>query len=218
MDDIDTMDNRRRRFFEDGGICARFEERGDDLIEFEEIASIIADLNGVPFDAVLRRFLFSVGQGGLGWRHRDIRRVDRLVDLTDFPFSPGQYPLRPSILTVQKRPLRMRARRSVWVDWLRAQGWQLPPDFERRATKEQPAPPEGEIAQQRRKGPVPGTADTIAKERRKLFLEIDEYVKKRHISPSMAAAFISYKQKLPGRGTDQNNKAELVRQYKKERT
>jgi hypothetical protein len=111
----------------------RFERREDHLIEAGVIAEWVAALHPRHTRrVVLRRFVLSVTHGGFGWRwYGERRAVARLVDLVNidpgsFGFEPGQYPLRPTVLTVEMNPNGMRAPRSVWLEWLRAQELPVP--------------------------------------------------------------------------------------------
>ena len=69
----------------------------------------------------------------------DRRSIRDLLDLHNFNQYPaaGQYPLRPSLQTVEMYPEAMRARRSIWVQWIAAQGWPVPPELHKTATKDE---------------------------------------------------------------------------------
>jgi hypothetical protein len=123
---------RRARFFSDGGLCDRYESRGDHLVQFHEIVNwLTSTVPGLNRDAVIARFRFSAKNHGLG-RHGRRQTIELLVDLDDFSSAPrGMYSLRPSYIRVETFPEAMRARRSVWVQWLQAQGWPVPPELGR---------------------------------------------------------------------------------------
>src|SRR6516225_8551348 len=87
----------------------RFERLGDPLVEFNDIVNWL-EVAGLSRGGVIQRFRSSVKFGALGWRHYGRRSaVARLLDLASFSRFPcGQYPLRPSVLTVEMQPLQMR--------------------------------------------------------------------------------------------------------------
>ena len=116
------------RFFGPCGICDMYERRGDQLIQFGDIAAYVADAApDMTRAGVSRRFLLSVKMGWFGRRwSRGV--IDRLIDLDSRP-DRVSHSLRPSYLTVEAAPLLMRARRSVWVAWLKAEGWPVPQAF-----------------------------------------------------------------------------------------
>jgi len=122
---------RMSRFLEVGGLCEAYEHRGDDLIQFHDIANLLADMvqPAVNRDAVIRRFLFSARTGLFG-RHGPRQTVEQLIDLDDFSAPRGRYSLRPSYIRVEASPERMRAPRSVWARWIKALGWSVPPELE----------------------------------------------------------------------------------------
>ena len=67
----------------------------------------------------------------------------------------------------------------------------------------------------RRKGPVPGTTDKVAQERRKLFPDIKARLERG--AKSVTAAVQELKEALlPGNGTLENKRAALVKLYKRE--
>jgi hypothetical protein len=111
-------------------VYERFERLGDPLFEFNDIVNWL-EVAGLSREAVIQRFRSSVKFGALGWRHYGRRRaVLRLLDLASFSRFPcGQYPLRPSVLTVEMQPLQMRMPRAVCVAWLRAQAWPVPSEL-----------------------------------------------------------------------------------------
>lgn len=132
---------RIARFFEAGGICDAYERRGDQPVQFYDIANLMADtVPALSRDAVIRRFLFSAKTGWFG-RHGPRQTIEQLIDLDNFP-PRGRYSLRPSYLRVEASPEYMRAPRSVWARWLKALGWPVPPEleFERSGTGS-PLPP-----------------------------------------------------------------------------
>ncbi len=137
---------RAARFFGDGGLVERYERLGDELMQAGVIASLVADMvPGLSADAVIRRFVFTAKSGAFGLRHYPKRRVVAdLVDLDSYgSFAPSSYPLRPSTFTVEMAPRLMRARRSVWVHWLRSQGWPVPPGLaDSIMIEHEPAPPD----------------------------------------------------------------------------
>ena len=111
----------------------RFERIGDELIQLDEMARVLATMMaGLTYEAVVERLVFSARRGFFGFHEpgRARHAVRDLLDLNNFPlFQPTQYPLRPSVLTVTMAPQLMWARRSVWVRWIRAQEWPVPPDL-----------------------------------------------------------------------------------------
>lgn len=123
---------RRKKRFD--GIVARYEQIGDPLIELNDIAqNLAATLPGVTSAMVAQRLVSSAKLGafptprtGFG-REPNRSAVRGLIDLYSLyevpPFPPSQYPLRPSLLTIEAAPLAMRARRSILIQWLRSQGW-----------------------------------------------------------------------------------------------
>jgi hypothetical protein len=125
------IERRKKRF---DGIVARYEQIGDLLIEFNDIAqNLTATIPGITSAMVAQRLVSSAKLGafptprtGFG-REPNRSAVRGLVDLYSLyaepPFPPGQYPLRPSLLTIEAAPLAMRARRSILIQWLRSQGW-----------------------------------------------------------------------------------------------
>jgi hypothetical protein len=132
---------RAKRLFR---ICDRFQQRGDHLVQFGDIADWLTNAKlELSRSAILQRFIFSAKNGGFGWRRRKFtdrfgnryevgRRpaVARLIDLDSYgSFAPGCYVLRPSALTVETIPQLMRAPRSVWVEWLQTQEWPVPPEL-----------------------------------------------------------------------------------------
>jgi len=120
---------RRQRFIGNAGLCERFERRGDNLLQFNDIVNwLTAGVGpGLARDAIIRRFVFSAQNGGFGWRRYGSRRaVADLIDLDRVDTAAGQYPLGPSAFTVEMRPEDMRAPRTVWVKWLQTQGLPVP--------------------------------------------------------------------------------------------
>jgi hypothetical protein len=111
--------------------------KSDELITFRDIVALLAGPDQLAIRRLIDRFIaevkigaFPVPRAGL---YRD-RRVKALVDLYSLDLIPsfdaGQYPLRPSVFTAHSVPLEMRARRSVWVQWIRAHpGWSVPPSL-----------------------------------------------------------------------------------------
>jgi hypothetical protein len=121
---------RMERFFGIGGLCDRYERRGDHLVQFHDIADLVTDtVPTVSREIVVRRFLFSAKVDWFG-RHGPRRTIEQLIDL-DCSFAPrGRYSLRPSYIRVEASPELVRAPRSVWARWLKAQGWPVPPELE----------------------------------------------------------------------------------------
>jgi hypothetical protein len=119
----------RGRFFSDGGLYDRYERLGDHLVQFGEIVDqLTATVPGLSRDAVIRRFLFSAKNhwfGRYGWR----QTIEQLIDLDNRGVPCGMYSLRPSYIRVEAHPKLMRARRSVWAQWIQAQGWPVPPEL-----------------------------------------------------------------------------------------
>jgi hypothetical protein len=138
---------RAARFTDRGGLYERFERfqdglgglgfgrrsgsgpveerRGNGLVEFRDVVRWLVSV-GIDRTVVIERFLLSARHGEFG-RRGPQERIDRLFDLGGFCiFAPGQYPLRPSYITVEESPESMRARRSVWAKWIQDQGWPLP--------------------------------------------------------------------------------------------
>jgi hypothetical protein len=124
---VEAGERRWRRFFGADGVVERYERRGDCLVQFGDIAGWLAS-NGLSRGAAIDRFVLAAKHGIFGWRDYGPRRrgVASLIDLDGREFPPGQYPLRPSALTVERRPELMRALRSVWAEWLRSEGWPMP--------------------------------------------------------------------------------------------
>jgi hypothetical protein len=129
---IKMVDRRCRLIFK---VIESYENRNDELIELNEIAPRLADMvPGLSVNAVIRAFLSSVKRGGFGFRMCGPRKyprraVQHLADLGSFDALPKQWVIRPNVSTVEGCPLAMRARRSVWVVWIRAQGWPVPPEI-----------------------------------------------------------------------------------------
>jgi hypothetical protein len=99
--------------------------RGNGLVEFRDVVRWLVSA-GIERSVVIVRFLLSARHGEFG-RRGPQERIDRLFDLGGYSiFAPGQYPLRPSYITVEASPESMRARRSVWAKWVQDQGWPLP--------------------------------------------------------------------------------------------
>jgi len=123
---------RAARFFRDGGICERYERRGDHLVQFHDILNLLPDkVLGLSQDAIIRSFLFSAKNHWFG-RHGRRQTIEQLIDLDDFSNAPpSMYSLRPSYIRVVTYPRGMRARRSVWAQWLQAQGWPVPAELAR---------------------------------------------------------------------------------------
>jgi hypothetical protein len=126
--------NRGKRFIGPDGLVQKFENSGDPLFELHEIAALVIIVAGpdLSYQRIVERFKASVAFGSFGFRYYGDRRAVRdLVDLHNYnQFPAGQYPLRPSTLTVEASPQLMRARRSVWVRWLTALGWPVPPELQ----------------------------------------------------------------------------------------
>jgi hypothetical protein len=149
-----TLVARRRgkRFFGASGLCERYEQIGDELIEFGQIVELLtvahADLDAVR---LTRLFVVSTQLGafptpgtGLG-RHPARSAVRGLLDLVSRRGpAVGQYPLRPSLLTVEMAPAAMRARRSDWVQWLRSQDLPVPAMLAHRLTIDHRSAPSAE--------------------------------------------------------------------------
>jgi hypothetical protein len=121
------------------GLVQKFEDSGDPLIELGLLATLAAGPGLTP-QQVTQRLVLSAELGafpvpGTGFRYYGDRRAVRdLLDLYSFMHpvvqpASGQYALRPSLYTVQATPGLMRARRSVWVRWLTALGWPVPPEL-----------------------------------------------------------------------------------------
>jgi hypothetical protein len=121
---------RMARFFGTGGLCDRYERRGDHLVQFDDIADLVTDtVPTISREAVVRRFLFSAKVDWFG-RHGPRQTIEQLIDL-DCSFAPrGRYSLRPTYIRVEASPEIVRAPRSVWARWLKAQGWPVPPELE----------------------------------------------------------------------------------------
>jgi hypothetical protein len=118
-------------------IEAGYKQRGDPLIKFGKIVeNLVASVPGLTEAMVRQRFLDTVERGdfpllGSGFRREpDRRAVNALIDFhSEKVFVPGQYPLRPGTLTIKAAPLEMRARTSVWPQWIKAQGWPVSPEL-----------------------------------------------------------------------------------------
>jgi hypothetical protein len=137
-DELEQEERRQRRakrFFGAGGLCERYERTGDALIEFDTIVGLVTashpDLNAIQ---LIRLFIISTQLGafplpGTGFGRQPDRSVVRgLVDVFNLrAFALGLYALRPSLLTIEAAPLVMRARRTTWVRWLKAQDLPVPP-------------------------------------------------------------------------------------------
>jgi hypothetical protein len=139
---IDPHEIPLRRAARINGIFEHYERIGDEFIELHEIArQLSVTVSDFSYEAAIQHFKFSVKLGGFpapgtGFREyrvqgRLVRRaVKDLLDLHNFDrFEPADYPLRPSTLTAQTSPQAMRARRSVWVRWIRAKGLPMPPEL-----------------------------------------------------------------------------------------
>jgi hypothetical protein len=131
--------SRGRRFIGSNGLIAKFERSGDPLLELQFLAALVAGPGLTP-QQVIQRLVMSAELGafpvpGTGFReYGDRRAVRDLLDLHSFVHpvaqpTSGQYALRPSLLTIQTTPGAMCARRSVWVRWLTALGWPVPPEL-----------------------------------------------------------------------------------------
>ena len=117
---------RYDRFFGAGGLCDRYERNGNHLVQFCEIANwLTARVPGLTRDAVTVSFLSAVKNDWFG-RHGARGTIKQLIDLDCGSAPPGKYSLRPSGLRVQQCPELMRARRSVWTEWLMAEEWSVP--------------------------------------------------------------------------------------------
>jgi hypothetical protein len=122
---------RGARFFSDGGLCDRYERRDDYLVQFHEIVNWLTyTVPGLSRDAVIGIFRFSMKNHGFG-RHGPRQTIEQLIDLNNRDAPAGLYPLRPSGLRAEACPEFMRARRSVWAQWIQAQGWPVPPELAR---------------------------------------------------------------------------------------
>ena len=122
---------RARRFFSDGGLCDRFEKLGDQLVQFGNLVKwLLSIVPGLTEEVIPARFRFSVEHGGFG-RHGARRTIERLIDLDDYSGAPrGMYSLRPSSFRAAwGAPRLMRARASVWAEWLETQGWPVPSEL-----------------------------------------------------------------------------------------
>jgi hypothetical protein len=126
---------RSARLIAHGGLAANFERIGDRLITLGEIACQLADtVPGLAYEVVVRRFVFSVRNGGFGFRwYGDRQAVTNLLDMHSFASryapEPTSYVLRPSVHTVAMAPQVMLARASIWAKWLPKQGWPVPPEL-----------------------------------------------------------------------------------------
>jgi hypothetical protein len=129
---------RERRLDRFNGLFVRHMQIDDELWGTDQVARRLADTVPGGYSAVIERFRFSVKAGGFGphpalrWYGPRRRAAVHLLDVWSVvgrPFEPGQYPLRPSTLTVEIMPQAMLARRSVWAHWIAAQGWPVPPEF-----------------------------------------------------------------------------------------
>lgn len=128
--DPDIAVRRGKRFFGDGGLCERYERRGDELVQFGDLLNwLITAVPGLDQKIALLRFRFSVRHGG--FCRRGLRRtIEHLVDLDDYSNAPcGAYSLRPTGSRADYAPLLMRARASVWAEWLKKQGWPVPAEL-----------------------------------------------------------------------------------------
>lgn len=120
---------RSQRFFSAGGLMERYERLGDDLVQYGDIATwLVTAEPGLNYKGAIDRFVTSVKHGGFGWRYYGKRRaVAKLIDLDGRAHQPpAKYRLRPSSLTVEMCPELMRARGSVWAQWLRTENWPVP--------------------------------------------------------------------------------------------
>jgi hypothetical protein len=122
---------RRKERFD--GVCAGYEQRGDELLEFVTVVELLTEAPSDLTPARLtRRFTLSVQLGhfpklGAGFcRGPEGRAVRGLIDLNLGRVAPGQYSFRPSVVVVEAAPLRMRAPRSTWVAWIGSQDWPVP--------------------------------------------------------------------------------------------
>jgi hypothetical protein len=127
LDRIECASRRFQRFFGSGGLVEKFEQIGY-LVQFGDVAEWLGvHVPGIARADAIKLFVLAARHGELGWRDYGERRaVAELIDLDGHEFDPGQYPLRPSALTVEMRPASIRARRSVWARWLKSQGWPVP--------------------------------------------------------------------------------------------
>jgi hypothetical protein len=145
--DPEIIHSRIKRFFGDGGLCALFEKLGDPLVQFDRIVEWL-ESTGLNRSAIIARFRFSVEYGGFGW-HGTRRRVKNLLDLDSYGSSPpGRYRLHPRSLEAQMFPRLMRARASVWVEWLKHQGWPVPIELTSMRSNNTTAAPPQAIEQQ----------------------------------------------------------------------
>ena len=109
LDNIDLSPRRYQRFFGAGGICERYEQCGDHLVQFCEIADwLINAVPGLSRDAVERLFVLSARNHWFG-RHGPRQTIERLIDLDDITAPRRMYSLRPSGLRVEAAPELMRA-------------------------------------------------------------------------------------------------------------
>jgi hypothetical protein len=138
--DLDAEEKRSRMIlrrwdllFGRAGLVARFERRyGDPLLELREVAELIAGPD-FPHAQVIRRFVVDAKLGFFGFRDSaDARGYERrgmrdLIDLFNFnQFPPGEYFLRPSLLTVEGAAVAMRATRPTWRRWIEMLGRPVP--------------------------------------------------------------------------------------------
>src|SRR5579863_8715371 len=124
---------RMRRFFGADGICHQYEKSGDQLVQFGDVVEhLVSAVPGLNRRDAIRRFRFSVQHGGFCFRdygpHR--RTVSLLIDLDNYSAAPPTlYSLRPVPRRAAEAPELMRATRSTWAGWFKAQGWSVPPEF-----------------------------------------------------------------------------------------
>jgi len=130
-------------------VADRYEARDDRLIQAGAIVDWVAALApDITCEAIARRFVHSAANGGFGWRRRlpdQPHRPAKLIDLDSCyasyaPFEPVQYPLRPSVVQVEMRPLRIYATRTTWIEWLSAQELPVPRELIGTTIDHVPAP------------------------------------------------------------------------------
>jgi hypothetical protein len=124
--DPEIVLGRIKRFFGDGGLCHRFETISDPLIEFAALANWLVS-TGLDRGAIVERFRFSVTHDVAFWQYDSRRRIKRLLNLDSYGSAPrGKYHLRPRSLEAETVPDLMRARASVWVEWLKRENLPVP--------------------------------------------------------------------------------------------
>jgi hypothetical protein len=138
------IDARGRRFDK---LIERYRERGDQLVKVGSAAIWGAGLD-LPEATIIRRFIEDVRYGHfpspdtgfmrrsnkaqtLSWEEPGRRAVRDLIDFSSLRLFPaGQYPLRPSLMTVEGAATEMLAKRSILTRWFAAQVWPIPPQLQ----------------------------------------------------------------------------------------